>query len=110
MAGLTKAGEALQAWLMIPAEIEKALQGLPEEDLDLRGGPDGWSIRETVHHLVEANLVASNIVIAALARACAMIGPGSLLTPPGCSEWATTPRQSARAPRPFRHFARTSPV
>jgi hypothetical protein len=59
--------EALQAWLTVPSEIEKALEGLPEDALDLRGGGEGWSIRETVHHLVEANLIASNIMIAALA-------------------------------------------
>ncbi len=63
---------ALQAWRAIPAEIEKAIQGLSEDALDLRGrtdgGTDGMSIREIVHHLVEANLVASNIMIAALAK------------------------------------------
>lgn len=64
----TEAAGAIQAWVRIPADIEKALEGLAENALDLRGGADGWSIRETVHHLVEANLVASNIVIAALAR------------------------------------------
>lgn len=58
----------LRAWLRIPGDIEKALVGLDEQGLDLRGGPEGWSIRETAHHLVEANLVASTIVIAGLAR------------------------------------------
>jgi len=59
---------ALRAWLTIPSDIERALEGLTEEALDLRGGTDGWSIRETVHHLVEANLVATNIMIAGLAK------------------------------------------
>jgi len=68
MAGPAESAEALRAWLTIPGKIEKALEGLVEEDLDLRGGADGWSIRETVHHLVEANLVASNIMIAGLAK------------------------------------------
>jgi hypothetical protein len=68
MTGPAQPVEALRAWLTIPEKIEKALEGLVDEDLDLRGGADGWSIRESVHHLVEANLVASNIVIAALAR------------------------------------------
>jgi hypothetical protein len=57
-----------RAWLRIPDDIEKALAGLDAQGLDLRGGPEGWSIRETAHHLVEANLVASTIVIAGLAR------------------------------------------
>jgi hypothetical protein len=60
--------EQSRAWLALPARIEHALRGLTEKELDLRGGPEGWSIRETVHHLVEANLVASNIVVAGLAR------------------------------------------
>ena len=66
MTGSTEASAALRAWLAIPASIEKAIDGLGEDDLDLRDG--GLSIRETVHHLVEANLVASNIMIAGLAK------------------------------------------
>jgi hypothetical protein len=62
-----KSDDALAAWVRIPEAIEQAIRGLREEDLDSRGGSNGWSIRETVHHLVEANLIASNIVIAALA-------------------------------------------
>lgn len=60
--------KAVEAWLRIPDGIEKAIEGLHENALDIRGGGDGWSIRESVHHLVEANLVASNIMIAALAK------------------------------------------
>jgi len=60
--------EVLQAWLAIAANIEKAITGLSEAELDRRGEPDAWSIRETVHHLVEANFVASNILLAGLAR------------------------------------------
>jgi len=59
--------EVLAAWNRVPSTIDDAIRGLKGKDLDLRGGSEGWSIRETVHHLVEANLVASNIVIAALA-------------------------------------------
>jgi hypothetical protein len=57
----------LAAWNRVPRTIDNAIRGLKEKDLDLRCGSEGWSIRETVHHLVEANLVASNIIIAALA-------------------------------------------
>jgi hypothetical protein len=60
--------EALQAWLSIGPQIARAIEGLPEQALAHRGGPDGFSIRETVHHLVEANLVAATIMIAALGR------------------------------------------
>jgi hypothetical protein len=58
----------LKNWVQIPQNIARAIEGLTEEELDLRGGSNDWSIRETVHHLVEANLIASNIVIAGLAQ------------------------------------------
>jgi DinB family protein len=54
-------------WNKIAGKIRNSIRGLNETDLGLRGGSEGWSIRENVHHLVEANLVASNMIIAALA-------------------------------------------
>src|SRR5262245_50472007 len=56
----------LSDWLQVSRTIEIALEGLTEDDLDLRGGSNGWSIRENVHHLVESNLVACTVVIAAV--------------------------------------------
>ena len=60
--------EALREWTRIPADLRKSIRGLSETDLDRRGGSQGWSIREYVHHLVEANIVASTMIIAALAN------------------------------------------
>jgi hypothetical protein len=60
--------DVLTRWIAIPAQLRRVVRGLPNARLDARAGPDRMSIRETVHHLVEANLVASNIVIAALAN------------------------------------------
>lgn len=60
--------EALREWTRIPADLRKSIRGLSETDLDRRGGSEGWSIREYVHHLVEANMVASTMIIAALAN------------------------------------------
>lgn len=54
-------------WNKVPGRIQRAIRGLDERDLDLTGGPEGWSIRENVHHLVEANLIAATMIIAALA-------------------------------------------
>jgi len=59
---------ALAAWVSIPRDIRRAIAGLSNRDLKARGGSEGWSIQEYAHHLVEANLVASNIVLAALGR------------------------------------------
>jgi DinB superfamily len=60
--------EGVEAWAKIPADIRKSIRGLSGTDLDRRGGSEGWSIREYVHHVVEANMVASTMVIAALAN------------------------------------------
>jgi hypothetical protein len=57
----------LLEWQKIPDRIRRSVRSLGDPDLELRGGSDDWSIRETVHHLVEANLIASNMIIAALA-------------------------------------------
>ena len=68
MASKVKSTEALNAWIQIPNSIQHVIEGLTEVDLNVRGGSNGWSIRETVHHLVEANLVAASIVIAAIGK------------------------------------------
>jgi hypothetical protein len=59
--------DVLADYMNVPARVRRSIRGLSEDDLDLRGGSEGWSIRETVHHLVEANLIASNMIIAAIA-------------------------------------------
>jgi hypothetical protein len=60
--------QVIARWMALAPELRRAVRGLSAERLDARAGPEGLSARETGHHLVEANLVASNIVIAALAR------------------------------------------
>jgi DinB family protein len=58
----------LKAWSSIPRALRSAVRGLDSRGLRRRGGSEGRSIREYVHHLVEANLVASTIVVAALGK------------------------------------------
>jgi hypothetical protein len=60
--------QPLSEWLQVSRSIEIALEGLTQDDLNFRGGSNGWSIRENVHHVVESNLVACTIVIAAMAK------------------------------------------
>jgi hypothetical protein len=60
--------QLLSDWLQVPRAIEVVIEGFTEDDLNLRGGSDGWSIRETVHHLVESNLVACGIAIVAVGK------------------------------------------
>ena len=56
---------AIDDWRAIPARIEKEIRGV--RNLDRAGASEGLSIRENVHHIVEANLIASNMILAALA-------------------------------------------
>jgi len=58
--------EPIQEWVSIPRRIRRAVSGLSARELRLRGGSEGWMVREYVHHLVEANLVAASIIVAAL--------------------------------------------
>ncbi len=53
-------------WSSVPRRIREAIGGLGDTELSIRGGSEGWSIREYVHHLVEANLIVSHVVLAAL--------------------------------------------
>ena len=46
--------------------VQGLADGLSEEELDRGRGKSGMTIRETVHHVAEANVVAASIVIAAL--------------------------------------------
>ena len=57
--------DALAAWRSIVGTVGSLLDGLADGDLDRRRG-DAMSIRETVHHIVEADVVAASIVTAAL--------------------------------------------
>ena len=58
--------QPLSDWLQVSRAIELAIDGVTEVELDFRGGSNGWSIRETIHHLVESNVVACSIAIAAV--------------------------------------------
>ena len=57
---------ALAAWSSIVPLLDGLVAGLPDEELDRRRPGAPFSIRETVHHVAEANVVAASIVIAAL--------------------------------------------
>ena len=59
---------SLQSWLTVPHLVEKSITGLADADLDRRAGPHSSSIRENVHHILESNLIAVTIMLAALAR------------------------------------------
>jgi hypothetical protein len=58
--------EILTRYLTLPDQLETALVGLAESDLDLARAPAAWTIRQIVHHIVDADDVTKIIVKAAL--------------------------------------------
>lgn len=56
----------LTRWAAIPARLRRAIAGASRRELARRGGRDDRSVAEYVHHLVEANLFAASIVLAAV--------------------------------------------
>lgn len=56
----------LADWRGIPALVRELAANRSAAELDRRADPDVMTIREAVHHLVEANVVAASMVVAAL--------------------------------------------
>jgi hypothetical protein len=56
----------VDAWLRVPEVIEAAIAGLNDAEMDRSVKRGCMTPRETVHHLVEANIVAASMMIAAL--------------------------------------------
>ena len=42
----------------LPAKVEEAIVGVPDEQLNVPAGGEGWSIQQVVHHLADAHLNA----------------------------------------------------
>ncbi len=58
--------EILRAYQQIPEKIAAALERVPADKLEIRCSGSEMSLHETVHHIVEANIVAASMLIAAL--------------------------------------------
>jgi len=63
-----KAGleELLRSWRRIPRQVERTVRGLSREELAARKEKKMMSIHETVHHVVESNIIAASMIIAAI--------------------------------------------
>ena len=40
----------------LPKDLEKAVEGLNDEQLDTPYRPEGWTVRQTVHHIADSHL------------------------------------------------------
>ena len=58
--------EMLAQYVAMPDQLDAALAGLSESGLDLSRAPDAWTIRQIVHHIVDADDMTKTISKAAL--------------------------------------------
>ena len=50
--------EFIQTIAQLPTNLEKAVSGLNDEQLETPYRPEGWTIRQTVHHVADSHLNA----------------------------------------------------
>jgi hypothetical protein len=52
--------EAISGWIndikQLPANLRKAVTGLTDEQLDTPYRPDGWTLRQVVHHMADSHI------------------------------------------------------
>ena len=58
--------DALAEWRAVVPLVHGMVEGRNEVEIDRRPDAESMTLRETVHHVVEANVVAASIVTAAL--------------------------------------------
>jgi hypothetical protein len=58
--------ELLQQYADLPLQLKKALHGLSVTDYSLAREKGKWTIREIVHHLVDADYLVHTLILAAL--------------------------------------------
>jgi hypothetical protein len=66
--------ELFAQFVMVPDQLEAALAGLTESDLDVARTLGTWTIREIAHHIVDADDIAKMIVKAALGHSGCTFG------------------------------------
>jgi hypothetical protein len=58
----TYTAEAIQGWIndikALPAQVRAATDGLNDEQLDTPYRPEGWTLRQVVHHLADSHMNA----------------------------------------------------
>lgn len=58
--------EILEAYAVVPVHVDEVLAALPQSAFDLARGTDTWTIREIVHHLIDADAMVTAIMMAGL--------------------------------------------
>ena len=89
--------ELMILYASLPERLTAAVNGLSDDQLDLAGGPDEWSIRQIVHHLADGQAVWS------ICMRMAIGAPGSAIQfdwYPGNDAWADRMRFAERSIEP----------
>ncbi len=55
LANFTSREANLQTLRELPSKVAAAVDGLSDEQLDTEYRPDGWTVRQTVHHLADSH-------------------------------------------------------
>jgi uncharacterized damage-inducible protein DinB len=87
----------LQDYAALPDQLLTAVNGLSETQLDLTGSPDGWSIRQIIHHL------AGGQTMWVVCMRMAISAPGSAIQFdwfPGNDAWSERMRLTERSIAP----------
>jgi hypothetical protein len=79
--------ELLTRYAEGPEQLEAALAGLEEADLDVAQTPDGWTIRQIVHHIVDGDDLWSMCIKASLGDSRGLFSYGWYWEKPQ-DEWA----------------------
>jgi uncharacterized damage-inducible protein DinB len=48
--------EMIQTIKDLPSKIAEAVKGLDDEQIDTRYRPEGWTVRQTVHHVADSHI------------------------------------------------------
>ena len=85
-----------------PAQLESALAGLTETDLDLTLSADSWSIRQIAHHTVDGDDIWKTCIKTALGNSDALFSLQWYTAKPQMEwseSWAASCRRSIAARR-----------
>ena len=109
---LTAAGRsaAIAQLAALPAQVRSAVDGLADAQLDTPYRPDGWTVRQVVHHLADSHMNAFIRIKLASPRRTRSSSPttrtrGPTLPDAGCRSTARSPSWKActsAGPRPAR--------
>lgn len=65
MTDITKKDKILESYAKGPEQVQEAIQGLTEAQLDLKLSEESWSIRQLVHHITDGDYLWKEFLLRA---------------------------------------------